>query len=120
MIEIKITGETPMEALASITAFGLHCVGNKDVRTAAKRILDTELAKEAAGEPKLDTIAKGKSDSAVGFESRRPRPRKSASVCGFAHPGAGRSCGTLCGRRRPPGAAGQYHTGNSASPYLLT
>ena len=58
MIEIKITGETPMEALASITAFGLHCVGNKDVRTAAKRILDTELAKEAAGEPKLDTIAK--------------------------------------------------------------
>ena len=58
MIEIKITGETPMEALASITAFGLHCVGNKDVRTAAKRILDTELAKETAGESKLDTIAK--------------------------------------------------------------
>ena len=40
MIEIKITGETPMEALASITAFGLHCVGNKDVRAAAKRILE--------------------------------------------------------------------------------
>lgn len=58
MIEIKITGETPMEALASITAFGLHCVGNKDVRAAAKRILEPELAKEAAGEPKLDTIAK--------------------------------------------------------------
>lgn len=47
MLEIKITGETPLEALASLTAFGMHCMANNDVAAAANRILDAERAKEA-------------------------------------------------------------------------
>ena len=31
MIEIKITGTTPLEALASVTAFGMHCMKNQAV-----------------------------------------------------------------------------------------
>lgn len=47
MLEIKITGETPLEALASLTAFGMHCMANNDVAAAANRILEAERAKEA-------------------------------------------------------------------------
>lgn len=46
MIEIKITGNTPLEALASLTAFGLHCFSDPDVSTSANRILEAERAKE--------------------------------------------------------------------------
>lgn len=46
MLEIKITGETPLEALASLTAFGLHCLADKAVHDAANRILEAEQAKE--------------------------------------------------------------------------
>ena len=35
MIEIKITGPTPLEALASVTAFGWHCMKNQEVHAAA-------------------------------------------------------------------------------------
>lgn len=58
MLEIKITGETPLEALASLTAFGLHCLADKTVHDAANRILEAEQAKEskeAAKVSKLDT-----------------------------------------------------------------
>lgn len=47
MLTIKITGETPLEALASLTAFGIHCMANNDVAAAANRILEAERAKEA-------------------------------------------------------------------------
>ena len=46
MVEIKITGNTPLEALASVTAFGLHCFSDPDVSAAANRILEAEQAKE--------------------------------------------------------------------------
>lgn len=46
MLTIKITGETPLEALASLTAFGIHCMANNDVAAAANRILAAERAKE--------------------------------------------------------------------------
>ena len=46
MLTIKITGETPLEALASLTAFGIHCMANNDVAAAANRILEAERAKE--------------------------------------------------------------------------
>lgn len=46
MLEIKITGETPLEALASLTAFGMHCMTNNTVTAAANRILAAERAKE--------------------------------------------------------------------------
>ena len=42
MIEIKITGTTPLEALASVTAFGMHCMKNQDVHAAATRVLETD------------------------------------------------------------------------------
>ena len=42
MIEIKITGTTPLEALASVPAFGMHCMKNQDVPAAAPRLLETE------------------------------------------------------------------------------
>ena len=45
MLEIKITGSTPLEALASLTAFGLHCFSDPDVSAAANRILEAERAK---------------------------------------------------------------------------
>ena len=41
MLTIKITGETPLEALASLTAFGIHCMANNDVAAAATRNSDT-------------------------------------------------------------------------------
>lgn len=45
MIEIRITGTTPLEALASVTAFGMHCMKNQDVHAAATRVLETEEGK---------------------------------------------------------------------------
>ena len=40
MVEIKVTGNTPLEALSSLTAFGMHCMQNADVCAAATRILE--------------------------------------------------------------------------------
>lgn len=48
MLKIEISGNTPLEALATITAFGLRCMGNADVYDAANRILEAEQAKRAA------------------------------------------------------------------------
>lgn len=44
MIEIKVTGTTPLEALASVTAFGWHCMTNPDVHAGATRVLEAEKA----------------------------------------------------------------------------
>lgn len=50
-IEIKISGDTPLEALSLVTAFGLRCQCDKDVYTVASRMLEAELSKEAARNP---------------------------------------------------------------------
>lgn len=50
-IEIKISGDTPLEALSLVTAFGLRCQCDKDVYTVASRMLEAELTKEAARNP---------------------------------------------------------------------
>ena len=42
MVEIKITGNTPLEALASVTAFGWHCMTNPDVHAGATCVLEAE------------------------------------------------------------------------------
>lgn len=66
MIEIKITGTTPLEALASVTAFGMHCMKNQDVHAAATRVLETEESKVS----KSDTApapAFGLSQNDAGF-----------------------------------------------------
>lgn len=47
MLKIEITGETPLEALASLAAFGIHCMTDETVAAAANRILETERAKAA-------------------------------------------------------------------------
>ena len=46
MVEIKFTGNTPLEALSSLTAFGMHCMQNADVYAAANRILEAEKHEE--------------------------------------------------------------------------
>lgn len=46
MVEIKVTGNTPLEALSSLTAFATHCMSNKDVWNAANRILEAEQHEE--------------------------------------------------------------------------
>ncbi len=45
MLEIKVTGTTPLEVLASLTAFGMHCMTNEKVLNAANRILEEETEK---------------------------------------------------------------------------
>lgn len=47
MIEIKISGNTPLEALASLTAFGYRCMSNPEVSAAANRIYEAEQKAEA-------------------------------------------------------------------------
>ena len=42
MVKIEITGDIPLETLASLTAFGMHCLQNEDVYAAANRILEAE------------------------------------------------------------------------------
>lgn len=42
MVKIEITGDTPLETLASLTAFGMYCLQDKDVYAAANRILEAE------------------------------------------------------------------------------
>ncbi len=42
MVEIKVTGATPLEVLASLTAFGMHCMSNAMVLAAAERVLAEE------------------------------------------------------------------------------
>ena len=42
MVKISVTGNTPLEALSSLTAFGMHCMQNADVYAAASRILEAE------------------------------------------------------------------------------
>ncbi len=46
MVEIKVTGNTPLEALSSLAAFGLHCLSNSEVSQAANRILEAEKLQE--------------------------------------------------------------------------
>ncbi len=45
MIEIKVTGNTPLEVLASVTAFGMRCMTVEEVGTAAVKILEAETSK---------------------------------------------------------------------------
>lgn len=49
-IEIKITSSSPLEALAKIGAFGMHCLANSNVNAAAQRIYWDEARKEKAAQ----------------------------------------------------------------------
>ena len=61
MVKIEITGDTPLEALASLPAFGLHCVSNPDVYAAANHILEAE--KNAQKAEVAATPTSGKTDA---------------------------------------------------------
>lgn len=81
MLEIKITGETPLEALASLSAFGLHCLADKAVHDAANRILEAEQAKErkeAAKVSKSDTTAP--TGAAAGLSAAPANPQAPADL----------------------------------------
>ena len=49
-IEITIRGSSPLEALAKIGAFGMHCLANEDVCAAATRIFNEAAKKEKAAQ----------------------------------------------------------------------
>lgn len=106
MIEIKITGTTPLEALASVTAFGWRCMTNPDVHAGATRVLEAE--KTGSSVSKLDTapapipapavppvaapaapIAPASPTSAVPPVNPAPAPAAAAPVAGpqVTHPG---------------------------------
>ena len=53
-IEIKITGASPLDALATVTAFGIHCMADNNVADAARRIVETAHAPSA---PQMRTQA---------------------------------------------------------------
>lgn len=57
MIDIKISGATPLEALASLTAFGFRCMTNEDVVAAANRICDREQKDATKTAPAPSTTA---------------------------------------------------------------
>ena len=51
MIEIKISGNTPLEALSSLTAFGFRCMLDPEVHAAATRIYEAEQKAEEKKAP---------------------------------------------------------------------
>ena len=79
MTEIKITGNTPLEALASLTAFGIRCMGNEEVYAAASRILEAEQAKERKEATKVTPMpreeAQAMVDAAKGFDPSTATPQ---------------------------------------------
>ena len=51
MIEIRITGEKPIEVLASMTACAMHCMKDEDILSAANQIYEEETAKRVDAAP---------------------------------------------------------------------
>lgn len=83
-IEIKISGDTPLEALSLVAAFGLRCQCDKDVYTVASRMLEAEMTKEAAQnpqpvadlppEPYVEEPPHGESSPAAADAAAEPEP----------------------------------------------
>ena len=69
-IEIRVTGATPLEVLARIGAFGMHCLANADVGAAARRIYDAEAVKEKAAQ--LDVAQKASPTPTAGASGVPP------------------------------------------------
>lgn len=64
MIEIRITADNPLEALANVTAYGMLCRENRDVFDTAGAILEAVRSKKAA--------AQGPATPAVPFPPTTP------------------------------------------------
>ena len=71
MIEIKISGNTPLEALASLTAFGYRCMSNPEVSAAANRIYEAE---QKAEEKKATTTPSPDPKEAAPTVEENPTP----------------------------------------------
>lgn len=79
-IEIRITGNTPLETLASLAAFGMHCLANSDICDAATRIYNLEAAREAE-KKRQDAAAASDEAAAADFAARaKERDQQAAAA----------------------------------------
>ena len=77
MIEIKISGNTPLEAMASLTAFGFRCMLDPEVHAAATRIYEAEKkAEEKKAEEKKAPVppSHGPQQTAPAVEENPTQP----------------------------------------------
>ena len=95
MIEIKITGTTPLEALASVTAFGWHCMKNQEVHAAATHMLEVDESKVSKSDTALTAPHGSCGTRCIG--SGKPTPAPVALVNPAPAP---RGC---CSGSWPPG-----------------
>ena len=77
MIEIKITGATPTEALISLTAFGLHCQADPLLDTAAHQLLASGAG---SAEATVSKAPKTPSTTAAPVAAPVPTPSPAAPV----------------------------------------
>ena len=88
MIEIKITGTTPLEALASVTAFGMHYMKNQEVHAAATHMLEVEESKVSKSDTALTAPmapaapAVSATPAPVALVNHAPAPVAAAPVAG--------------------------------------
>lgn len=68
MIEIKITGEAPLEVLADLTAFGWRCSHNQDVAAAAAKVYEME----PLNEPSTDAGASAPAPTSASAPKQPP------------------------------------------------
>ena len=108
MIEIKISGATPLEALASLTAFGFRCMTNEDVVAAANRIYERE-QKEAAKSTPAPSIPtpppKEEAQAMPGTTDESPTPPPAAPAAPETPPAA-----------EPPAGAGGTKVPSDPAP----
>lgn len=86
MLEIKITGDTPLEALAALTAFGMRCMKDEDVYSAANRIYDAESVKKAGQTSELHTADEPKETEQKGEDLSGVRLPADTGAKGAAKP----------------------------------
>lgn len=84
MIEIKITGNTPLEALSSLTACGMYCASNNEVNASAEKILEAERVKDIAEVP----MSNAATVSEPPAESAKAKPPANPQTSGDLPPAA--------------------------------
>ena len=83
MIEIKVTGDTPLEVLSSLTAFGCRCMKDADVAVAANHIYEAEMEKAGLLKPEQTPT---EAPQAEGDPTPPPTPSKEAGKTPKASP----------------------------------
>lgn len=106
MVEIKISGATPLEALASLTAFGYRCMSNPEVSTAANRIYEAE--QQAEEKKATSTLSHGPQQMAPAVEENPtppPAPPSTAPTAPTSQSKDGSAAGVSPGSITPSDAA---------------